>query len=268
MIILTDIHGCYKTMLALLAKIPQEEKDKGIVFCGDLIDRGPGSALIVEYVKSNNIPCVVGNHELMMIEEGMIAAGQLAKGNLNAYRYSSVWIPNGGDKCLYSYETEVDLEWDSNGVATKTERLFDLTMFKEHIEWMKSLPYVIHFDNLKDEKGNSLVVSHSSCASAFNKINFTTNKHMLTQGQKNDITWGRPHVPRKLKGKFNVFGHTPSEKNPQIKEHYANIDSGCYLNGHYNMKQLTALQFPKKIVYQQECIDYERPKYVFEELDE
>jgi len=50
MIILTDIHGNFDTMIALLDTIPQEEKDKGIIICGDLVDRGPKS-LYEMYVK-------------------------------------------------------------------------------------------------------------------------------------------------------------------------------------------------------------------------
>ena len=56
-----------------------------------------------------------------------------------------------------------------------------------------------------------------------------------------------------------MYGHTPIEK-PQIKEYYANIDTGCCYDGRYNLKYLTALQFPEMVIYQQECIDYKEEK--------
>ena len=34
---------------------------------------------------------------------------------------------------------------------------------------------------------------------------------------------------------------------------------GCY-DGRYNLKYLTALQFPEMVIYQQECIDYKEEK--------
>ena len=35
--IIGDVHGCYDTLMALIAKLPE---DAEIVFVGDLIDRG------------------------------------------------------------------------------------------------------------------------------------------------------------------------------------------------------------------------------------
>jgi len=260
MIILTDIHGCYDTLMALLAKIPQEEKDKGIVFCGDLIDRGPKSAQIVEFVKSNNYPCVLGNHEDMMIQEGAMCLKYYQRGQMNTAFYSSGWVPNGGNKTLYSYETHLEDQLDDRGLPTE---VFDLTLYEEHTEWMKQLPIIIEFPKVVNDKGEKLVISHSSIGHAFYKRNFTPN---VDADQKQDIIWGRHHVPKKVKGKFNVFGHTPTPK-PIIRDHFANIDTGCYLDGHYNMKYLTALSFPSMKVYQQECLDMNtiKPKTVFED---
>ena len=62
MIIIGDVHGCYKTLIALIEKLP---KDRNITFVGDLIDRGPGSKDVVEFVRKNNYRCVRGNHEDM-----------------------------------------------------------------------------------------------------------------------------------------------------------------------------------------------------------
>ena len=46
-----DVHGCYKTMIALIEKLP---KDAEICFLGDLIDRGQNSASVIQYVIDNN----------------------------------------------------------------------------------------------------------------------------------------------------------------------------------------------------------------------
>ena len=45
--IISDIHGCYKTLLALIDQFPNKQNSK-IVFVGDLIDRGKNSCEVVE----------------------------------------------------------------------------------------------------------------------------------------------------------------------------------------------------------------------------
>ena len=38
LLIIGDVHGCFDTLIALIAKLPTDAK---IIFVGDLIDRGP-----------------------------------------------------------------------------------------------------------------------------------------------------------------------------------------------------------------------------------
>ncbi|MCR9145081.1 MAG: metallophosphoesterase [bacterium] len=64
MIIIGDVHGCYKSLRALVKKCPPEP----ICFVGDLIDRGPDSKGVVEFVRGEGHQCVLGNHEELMIK--------------------------------------------------------------------------------------------------------------------------------------------------------------------------------------------------------
>ena len=45
--VIGDIHGCYKTLLAMLAKISPDPADDVLVFLGDYIDRGPDSQKVI-----------------------------------------------------------------------------------------------------------------------------------------------------------------------------------------------------------------------------
>ena len=45
-----DVHGCYKTLIELVNKLPRNVK---LCFVGDLIDRGSNSKEVIEFVKSN-----------------------------------------------------------------------------------------------------------------------------------------------------------------------------------------------------------------------
>lgn len=55
--IISDVHGCYKTLLALIDKLPNK-KDSKIVFVGDLVDRGANSivrylmSMVIQYLKN------------------------------------------------------------------------------------------------------------------------------------------------------------------------------------------------------------------------
>jgi serine/threonine protein phosphatase 1 len=65
--IISDVHGCYKTLLALIDKLPNK-KDSKIVFVGDLVDRGANSYDVIKFVMDYNYDCVLGNHEKMFLE--------------------------------------------------------------------------------------------------------------------------------------------------------------------------------------------------------
>ena len=51
--IICDVHGCYKTLLALINQFPNKQNSK-IVFVGDLIDKGKNTHDVIEFVKNNN----------------------------------------------------------------------------------------------------------------------------------------------------------------------------------------------------------------------
>ena len=51
-IVIGDVHGHYDTLLRLFDAIAPNERD-GVYFIGDLIDRGPNSAQVVDFVIKN-----------------------------------------------------------------------------------------------------------------------------------------------------------------------------------------------------------------------
>lgn len=67
-IIIGDVHGCLKELQELIQTLRPSEGDK-VIFCGDLVDRGPDSAGVVRYVRGlgeatkATIKLVRGNHE-------------------------------------------------------------------------------------------------------------------------------------------------------------------------------------------------------------
>lgn len=120
MIVIGDVHGKYDLLMKLVDKLP---KDSELCFIGDLIDRGPDSKQVVDFVKDNNHRCVRGNHEDMMIR-AFVNRGM-----------DNMWMRNGGGATLDSFSDNLDLIRD------------------EYLPWLKSLPIT---DTYKD-----FLISHS-----------------------------------------------------------------------------------------------------------
>lgn len=216
-----DIHGCYNTLLLLIDKCPA---DREICFVGDLIDRGPRSRQIIDYVMNNDHYCVRGNHEELALNHF---------DNPNDESYKNAWLWNGGTETLASYP--------------------EGKMSDMHISFLRSLPLYLEFPHLTTEDGRELLVSHTTVARLWD---------LLKGGESPDsdllkeICWTRDPYPPSIPGKFNIYGHTPVGK-PVVKDHFANIDTGCvYTWG----DKMTALLFPEMKIIQQECADNTRTR--------
>jgi len=238
--VIGDVHGCYKTMLALIDKIPDEHK-KRICFAGDLIDRGPMSRQVVDYVIDNGHDCVAGNHEKMMIDW--------------TYSFSDMmWLGNGGYESIDSYKQAADPD------TPHMTGPIDKEKFEEHRKWMKTLPVFMEYKDVKTPDGRHLVVSHSVCHNYWKAIHGKDKERI--KSAKYQIVWNRNFHALKDAGFFNVIGHTPEETNPKIKTTYANIDTGAFFGcGGWKRFQkgglgyLTALHVPTMTIYKQECLD-------------
>lgn len=103
--VIGDVHGCLDELLLLLNQITEHAKvnaSKGykLVFLGDLIDRGPKSNEVIEYLRTLKIEgatkiFLMGNHEEVFLK--------VIKGNIDALR---AWLEFGGKSCLRSYSVD------------------------------------------------------------------------------------------------------------------------------------------------------------------
>lgn len=225
-----DIHGCLQTFLALINKVKTKWPDSEIVLCGDLVDRGPNSCDVVQYVKHNKILCVKGNHEVMMYTDVLGLPSN----------YSGLWSQNpqnGGQQTIESYQGNLDL-------------------MKEHAEWMQTLPLYIEFPDAKmvcdDQDWNGerhLVVSHSNVGAMWKHKD---NPKWAKQFEEY-VLWER-FGQENNKDIFNCIGHTPFPDGPKIRSFYANLDTGAVYNRiHYG--KLTAMHYPSLEYIQQDNID-------------
>lgn len=66
--IVGDIHGCLDQLNAQLAKVKFDKSKDRLFSVGDLIDRGPDSAAILELIETKWFHPVRGNHEDFMVD--------------------------------------------------------------------------------------------------------------------------------------------------------------------------------------------------------
>lgn len=64
-----DIHGCYWTLQALLKKMGYDSVKDRLILLGDLVGKGPHDEKVLDWACSNNIECVLGNHDLYWMKD-------------------------------------------------------------------------------------------------------------------------------------------------------------------------------------------------------
>lgn len=71
LLIVGDVHGCYDELRELLDSNHVNKDNTCVVFVGDLVNKGPKSPEVVEYVMKNSWYSVRGNHDEVSLKEQM-----------------------------------------------------------------------------------------------------------------------------------------------------------------------------------------------------
>jgi serine/threonine protein phosphatase 1 len=197
-----DIHGELKLLERLLENVLKFDPDH-ILFVGDYIDRGPHSREVVDLIMQleTGITCLMGNHELMMLN----AMEDLGFG----YSPVELWYYNGGEATLQSFG------------ATSFFN-FRESMEERYIEFFQSLQmsHVVevgsHIKVLGTHAGISPVIPLEDQLALRNYMDFT--RYMLNNhiDQGDSFLWVRDAFfngsPSLWEGYLVVHGHTPTLK--------------------------------------------------------
>lgn len=206
-----DIHGELERLKDLhrqvlnYARAAFPERAVQFVHLGDLIDRGPDSCGVIEYLigfEAEQSPRPVtlrGNHEQMMIE-----AFAAEDAESSAWRQ---WTFNGGEETLASYD-----ERPANVVA-------------DHLDWLRTLP------SLHEAAEAGLVFVHAGIdpdrfPDCGEKVHLWTRRREFMDPR----CWTAPGLSRRRV----VHGHTPTRDSfPESAEggRRLNIDTGAVYGG-------------------------------------
>lgn len=202
--------------MALFEAIAPTTSDR-VYFLGDLIDRGPKSADVVEFVKQEGHTCILGNHEHLMLEA-------LLDDGVHPPALQA-WLYSGGQATVSSYKTVDHL--------------------LEHRLWVQTLP--THLD-LGD-----IWLAHAGVHPDMPVAEQTTQEFCWIRERFHSIT--EPYFADKLIITGHTITFTlPGVKPGEVAQGqgWLDIDTGAY---HPKSGWLTAVDVDNRLVYQVNVFD-------------
>ena len=200
-IVIGDVHGCFDEVEDLLKKVKYDQRNDRIVFCGDIIDRGPKSKQVIEFVAANsNVHMIMGNHENKFI--------RYLRGN-------PITISHGLQDTIDQLAPELKSE------TNREELLF----------FFENLPYVIKLDE-------NLYVVH---AGTDPRYSVEAQKQQVVLFMRNHApgkTFSDPSAPPwyeierspAAKDQLILFGHN-TKANTENATNALALDGGCVFGG-------------------------------------
>lgn len=218
LIAIGDIHGCVRSLEALLERLAPTMDDH-LIFVGDYTDRGPDSKGVIDRLiemetastdeTGPRCSFLRGNHDQMMLD--FIDRGDI-----------QLWRINGGLETLASYENGEHIIPASHHAFLRRTRLYlDTADFCFVHAGLK--PYYPVAYNLQHETAETFL---------------WTREHLAVR----DRDWEKPVV----------CGHTP-QPSPIDEPDLICIDTGCVYSSHPEFGKLTAVVLPERDFVQ---VDY------------
>lgn len=256
--VIGDIEGRFKTLMALLDKMP---KDAKVLSLGDVNDRGHRTPETIDYLMQNGL-LVQSNHQHMMVEE---YKQKTMPGAYPRYYHEGLWPErNGGDTTVKSYAKTDDPQILSN---------FEKHIPKTHIDYLDECPLYIKVPGFIMTHA-PIHVTHTMKSLVDIGDGFANPKFFhVDQKSENSVLWNRS-VPKKANTEFdgfiNLFGHNSSNK---VKLYNPEFPSGIKIDQDkltelLNKKDcwgicldtsgaqiLTGLHLPTMTLYSQEFLD-------------
>ena len=125
--VIGDIHGCINTFRKMMEGEISPSPDDTIYLLGDLMDRGPNSKAVIDYIfslydQSIDVRVIRGNHEVMLLEA------------VRSEEKFALWMRNGGMATLKSFSVDCDLFIGPKAVAQIPD---------QYIEFFSGLPWYL-----------------------------------------------------------------------------------------------------------------------------
>ncbi|MEB3360046.1 MAG: metallophosphoesterase family protein [Synechococcales bacterium] len=211
-----DVHGHYDALMRMMEAIAPGTDDQ-VYFLGDLIDRGPQSAQVLDFVRQYGYTSLMGNHEQMLLEA--FPNGRASAAALQA------WLFSGGQTTVASYD--------------RPGYLLD------QLDWIRTFPLYLDLGDIwlvhAGMHPNLSIADHTTQELCWIREVFHSNP--------------KPYFPDKLIITGHTITFTLPGVAPGMIARGAgwlDIDTGAY---HPKSGWLTALDFSQQRVYQVQVAD-------------
>ncbi|MEZ4700577.1 MAG: metallophosphoesterase family protein [Rhodothermales bacterium] len=209
LIAIGDIHGCAKTLDALLEQLSPREDDH-LVFIGDYIDRGPDTRGVIDRLleldQTHTCTFLRGNHEVFLLN------------HFDGNRHDDeVWYLNGGRQTMKSYV----------GGSGRDE------LPESHLTFIRNTK--LYLDTPDFFFVHAGLQPHLSVA------------ENLRHPSEKTFLWDRSHFSARFLAweKAVVCGHTPHPE-PINHQQLISIDTGCVYYMYPGMGRLCAVRLPQR----------------------
>lgn len=193
-----DIHGCFSILYAKLLENKFDSNVDRLFSVGDLVDRGPESVEVLEWLEQPWFHAVRGNHEDMAI--------QVFYGNYDIANF----VINGG-----SWFLQLDNETSD-----------------KYINAFEKLPYIIQIDT---DNGPVIIVHAQFPSKSLSTLKYDVSSLDMCLWSR-DLAFG--HGDGIVSDVYKVFvGHTPAKEPFVIGNHHF-IDTGCFHTGILTMVEI------------------------------
>lgn len=240
LIFIGDIHGCMDELQELLAKVAYKQDQDHIIALGDMINKGPKSREVVEFLMKHGASGVRGNHE----DRILLVAKQLASTSLTAQEDG---------------QREVDPMKETKAARkSREEREVARSLSQQQLDWLNACPVILrigdvgHLGEVVAVHGGlipGLRLENQDPVSVMNMriIDLSTHMPSHKHSLEGSIPWAefwnkfQRLIPaqrtsfgfRTAKSAFKhttvVYGHD-SKRGLQVDTYTKGLDSGC-VNG-------------------------------------
>lgn len=227
--VIGDIHGKLSALTAMLDQIGRisvtAPDAPRIVLVGDLVDRGPESAAVVERIRrdvvNGTLHCVLGNHDemflqvLLLFRPDLVTAAEIdpatqeplvAGVRFAPNRVLEHWLSQGGTTTIRSYD----------GTPRRPDTW---TIPAEHVRFLVTLPLAW--------TSGEVTVTHARADRRAVKeaLEYADEPWLVSERSRYSLLWNREAVQAVDTG-VHVCGHTPRTA-PVTDGRTHEIDTGC-----------------------------------------
>ncbi len=212
--VIGDLHGRSDLLEQILEQLDAEVgalklKNPKLVFVGNLIDRGPSSARVLNRMQEltrefpANVTCLLGSHEQMCLDFLSAPKARWAR-----------WSKEGAAATFESFGVELPSTGLDGDVAEDAAVTLKTAMGEELIEWIRSCPSIL--------SSGTLHVVHAAA----------DPRRAIEDQSTRVLTWGHPEFlsVSRSDGQWVAHGHTRFAR-PHLKDGRISVDTGAWETG-------------------------------------